>query len=116
MTNDHTYQTLHFEKADHATKFCERLCRKGYFFICQMSRPYIGRLVTISSAFDFQVERKLMAGLEYRVHPNPDMHIKLSNFQACSNCYAPDNCTRKEVCLRDDIGPGGLESLDWKLE
>ena len=65
------YQTIYLESNEHTRKLTDRLVSKGYFFICQMSRRYPGRIVSFSSTIDFEKEKKLFSGINYKLTENP---------------------------------------------
>lgn len=62
-----TMQAIYIEQPEHAAKLAERLCRAGWPFNCRRSHPYPGRVLEFSNQIDFQKERKLFAGIVYRL-------------------------------------------------
>jgi hypothetical protein len=66
------YQTIFVEDLKQARKLADRLCNKGYWFVCQYSHPETGRLFTFSTTIDYMRNNKLLAGTFYELHKNPE--------------------------------------------
>jgi hypothetical protein len=65
------YQTIQVTNIAQAEKLAERLCKAGYFFICQMARVNAGRIFTVPDTIDFYVNKKLFTGVNYTLETNP---------------------------------------------
>jgi len=65
------YQTVSVLNVSQANKLAERLCRAGYWFMCQMAPHSAGRIFTFSETIDFRKDRKLFTSVEYQLHDNP---------------------------------------------